>query len=86
MSPFSLALTELHLAVRKAERRAAMAAPADRKLAAFMDPDVLHDLQVEVAGDLADALDRIEPGLGTRWMQAMHPAVEFSALGSGVPA
>lgn len=78
MTPLSTTLAELRLAVAQAERRAAKIAPPDKRLAAFIDPDVLHDHQVAVAGDIADAIDRIDPGLGTRWMQAMHPAVDFS--------
>jgi hypothetical protein len=38
----------------------------------------LDDHRAAVAGDMADALDRIAPGLGLRWMQSMYPEVDYS--------
>lgn len=77
MTPVNAALAELLLAVRQAEQRgvavllrAAADAGPGQPLFAF---GILEDHRVEVAGDLADAMDRIQPGLGGRLMQAMFP-------------
>lgn len=63
MTPLSEAATELRLVVQRAEDR------ADRKA-----PELCHeDLRTETLGDLMDAMDRIDMGLGTRLMLVLYP-------------
>lgn len=80
MNPLNQFQAELRLVVKQAEERAAALKP---KLAAAQPDDVpglLHDHRVEVAGDIADAMDRLETGLGTRWMQAMFAELDLTDL------
>lgn len=85
MTPLSRAILELRLAVTKAEQRALS---LERRVAGLertvhpsaYHPDDLHDHRLAVTGDLADAIDRIEAGLGMRLMQAMHPECDFEGM------
>lgn len=79
MTPLTPAITELRLAVEQAEKR------AERYLLCngtdTSTPDLLghlHDHRTEVAGDLADAMDRIAPDLGRRFMQALYPEIDIT--------
>lgn len=92
MTPLTKAHTELRLAVACAERRAnalLAALPPEEAGLGQIDPDRLADHRTEVAGDLAHALDLVEPGLGARWMQALYVELdlghsdEWDALVSG---
>lgn len=72
MTPLNTAVAELSLAVATAERRA-----RSLMAASCMPPsaDDLHDHRTAVAGDLSDAIDRVVPGLGQRFMSALYPEV-----------
>ncbi|MGK2899982.1 MAG: hypothetical protein ACSLE9_15080 [Burkholderiaceae bacterium] len=63
MTPLSIAATELRLVVQRAEQRAA-------RLPARADGE---DFRTETLADLLDAIDRFDPGWGTRLMLAMYP-------------
>lgn len=76
MSPVSLAAAELLVAVQRAEVRAK--AHLEARRAAEDQAAADSDHQCAVAGDLADALDRIHPGLGLRFMNALHPHLDLS--------
>lgn len=69
MSPFTDAVTELRLVAHKAE--AAVAAVLQGR-ATHMD---LEDHRTAVLGELLDAVDHIEPGLGDRLLKAMYPGL-----------
>jgi hypothetical protein len=82
MTPVNKELAELLLAIGQAERRG-VATLLDAALKTELGgpelrADVLEDHRVAVAGDLADALDNIQPGLGRRWMQAMYPELDYT--------
>lgn len=77
MSPLTTAHAELQIATSRAISRAAEVRGRLSALQPSAHPSELHDHRTAVAGDMADALDRIEPGLGTRWMQAMYPEVNL---------
>jgi hypothetical protein len=71
---------ELAIAVAQAEVRAAeVKLQLEGQLPSRRQAH-LHDHRTAVAGDIADALDRIEPQLGTRWMQAMYPEVNLAEV------
>lgn len=78
--------TELHLAVEAAERKAHVMRRRIASQVPPVDADDKHDHHVDVIGDMADALDRIEPGLGTRWVQAVYAELDYSWLQQGEPA
>jgi hypothetical protein len=78
MNPHGHAITELALATATGERRAAQVRQQLATTPLESHAMQLHDHRTAVAGDLADALDRLEPNLGTRWMQAMYPEVQLS--------
>ncbi|MEY2689205.1 MAG: hypothetical protein RL375_3403 [Pseudomonadota bacterium] len=81
MSPLTTAHAELLLAVKKADERAAQArAQLQRTFSPAAQAAELHDHRVAATGDMATALDLIEPGLGERWMQAMYPEVQLSEV------
>lgn len=69
MSPFTDPALELRLVAQKAER-AAQAVSLGQ--ASHLD---LEDHRTAVLGDLLDAVDRIEPGLGSRLLHAMYPGI-----------
>ena len=77
MTPLTNAVAELMLAIDTAEGRGVAALLRSANEVGSGQPlfayGVLEDHRVEVAGDLADALDRIQAGLGARFMQAMFP-------------
>jgi hypothetical protein len=77
MSPLTTAHAELQIAVARAMARADTVRGRLSALPPSTHPAELHDHRTAVAGDMADALDRIEPGLGTRWMQAAYPEVNL---------
>lgn len=77
MTPLNAALTELRLAIERAEVRAEVYAEAPTGHATFDSAGWLSDHRVEVAGDMADALDRIAPGMGQRFMQALYPELDL---------
>jgi hypothetical protein len=82
MNPLTNTQAELVLVVAKAEQRAAAArAKLARTFSKAAQADDLHDHRTAVAGDIADALDRLQPQLGTRLMQAMYPEVDLSEGG-----
>lgn len=67
MNPFSRDVEELRLACAHAESEAHMV--VDRKDA--------EDHRQAVIGSLLDAVDRIDPGLGMRFLRAMWPGVHL---------
>ena len=69
MAPLSAAVTELRLVVGRAEARA-VGHPGFR---INERPVCAEDLRTETVADLLDAMDRIEPGLGTRLQLVMYP-------------
>ena len=76
MTPLSLAHTELRLFVQQAEAAHRALALADQMRAAAQWPaslDGWEDLRIVSIASLWDTLDRIEPGLGLRLMQALFP-------------
>ncbi len=78
MTGLSPTHTELAISVAQAEVRAKECMAQLFKLPPSQRQAHLHDHRTAVAGDIADALDRIEPHLGTRLMQAMYPEVNLS--------
>jgi hypothetical protein len=86
MSPITAAHADLLLAVTEAEARAARLLANQPGLREQRPPytraqaDAISDHRTEAAGDMAAALDRIQPGLGERWMQAMFPEVGLDSL------
>jgi hypothetical protein len=78
MTNLSPTHTELAIAVAAAELRAADCKAQLAKLPPSQHQAHLHDHRTAVAGDLADALDRIEPQLGARLMQALYPEVNLA--------
>lgn len=78
MTGFSPTHTELAIAVAHAEVRAASCTKQLAQLPPSQHQAHLHDHRTAVAGDIADALDRIEPELGTRLMQAFYPEANLS--------
>jgi len=80
MTPLTQAHTELRLAVQRAEQRADTFlehTPADEAATGKLDAGRLNDHRVDVAGDLAHALDMVEPGLGARFMQALYVELDL---------
>lgn len=75
MTPLNQARTELRLAVLQAEGRAHGWAelPTAQECGYDVYAARAEDHRVAVLGDVADALDRIDPGLGSRLMQALYP-------------
>lgn len=69
MMPFDAAVMELRLATQKAETAASAASIAQ---ASHAD---MEDHRAAVLGDLLDAIDRIDHGLGSRLLRAMYPRV-----------
>lgn len=69
MSPFTDPVLELRLVAHKAETAASAASMAQ---ASHAD---MEDHRAAVLGDLLDAIDRIDPGLGSRLLRAMYPRV-----------
>lgn len=66
MTPLSIAATELRLVVQRAEQRAARLPQAANR----------DDFRTETIADILDAIDRFDPGWGTRLMLAMYPATD----------
>lgn len=52
--------------------------PTLRQPGSLLPFGTLDDHRAAVAGDLAEALDRIAPGLGMRFMQALHPELDLA--------
>lgn len=67
MSPFTDPVLELRLVAQKAEEAASAASIAQ---ASHAD---MEDHRAAVLGDLLDAIDRIDAGLGARLLRAMYP-------------
>jgi hypothetical protein len=78
MSPMTSAQAELALTIARAEQRARQVLHQLTCVPASTHQAHLHDHPTAVAGDMADALNRLEPGMGDRWMQAMYPEVNLS--------
>lgn len=76
----SPAHASLQLMVQKAERRAAVVLHQLETSRPSTHQAHLQDHRTAVAGDLADEMDLIEPGLGTRLMQAMYPEINLAAV------
>ena len=72
MTPLTQAVAELRLAVAAIERRELPPG------ASYSD---LQDLRTEALAELLDAMDRIDPALGTRVHMVLYPRV--NALASG---
>lgn len=73
MNPHTHAATELRVALHFCESRAAR---ARELISSGMDADaVLRDHVAEITGHIADALDRIEDGLGSKLVEVMLPDV-----------
>lgn len=66
MQPYTDAVLELRILVKNAEA-AALPLPADAT------HGQMEDHRTAVSGELFEALDRIDRGLGTRLMLAMYP-------------
>ncbi|GAB1387835.1 hypothetical protein MASR1M6_00150 [Rubrivivax sp.] len=80
MSPLTEVQTELQIAVSRAETRASdLTARLGRRPRGMQDAGDLLDHRAAVTGDIADALDRVQPGLGVQWFRALYPEVEFEA-------
>lgn len=62
----SLALLELRMEVQRAEAAA-------KRLPFPAKHDQYEDHRTDIIGELLGALDRIDPGLGTRLQQALYP-------------
>jgi hypothetical protein len=76
MNPTPNAVAELQLALKCAEARMdryTSRNPTGLPVRGSTHADNLNDHRTEVAGDFAEALDHIDPGLGERFMQAMFP-------------
>ena len=41
--------------------------------------------RLDIAGDLTEALDEIQPGLGLRLMRALYPEVDFDSSALEAP-
>ncbi|HRD84478.1 MAG TPA: hypothetical protein PLF63_04830 [Rubrivivax sp.] len=84
MTPLTTQHAEVRLAVAEAERRLSQLLAEQPQLREAPFPlghqHALSDHRVAIAGDMAEALDRIEPGLGQRWMQAMFPEFDLADL------
>lgn len=80
MTPVTPVVAELQLIVAHAERRAAEVMHQLTLLPPSTHPAHLTDHRTAVAGDIADALDRIEPLLGSRWMQALYPEIRLAEV------
>lgn len=68
-------------AIHSAETRAIdlqVRFPALRQPGTVVPFGTFDDHRAAVAGDLAEALDRIAPGLGMRFMQALHPELDLA--------
>lgn len=77
MTPLSHAITELRLAVDRAYGRGTALLLRNEEGPAVTQSQ-LQDHRTEITGDLCDALDRIQPGLGSTLLAAMYPlCVEF---------
>ena len=74
MSPATQAQAELILVVQQAVAR------AEQVLLRTPTGSDLEDHRVALVGDMAEALDRIEPRLGAQWMQAMFPEHDLHDL------
>lgn len=93
MTPLTQAHMELRLAVARAEQRADTfldRTPAAEAATGKWDPSRLNDHRVDVSGDLAHALNLVEPGLGARYMQALYVELDMGhsdemAAALGVP-
>lgn len=72
MSPFSQAHAEAAQAVAQAVARA-----HTLQLRAITPAD-LEDHRTAALGDMAEALNRVEPGLGDTWMQALYPELNLA--------
>ena len=83
MTPIHQAIAELRLVVGQAERRAI---GARAEVLGSQGPDAarhaLEDLHAAIHGDLCDALDRIDSGLGTKLFTALHGDVALVGEGS----
>jgi hypothetical protein len=75
MTPFTDPVLELRLVAHKAE--AAMAAVLAGS-ATHLD---LEDHRTAVLGELLDAVDRIDPGLGNRLLHALYPVLRTAECG-----
>lgn len=85
MTPYNALVTELLLAADKADGRAAQL--REKHDAGLEIPfGTLEDNRAELIGDLLEAIDRVQPGLGTRLLNAMHPLTSDEDATSGVPA
>lgn len=78
MSPLTQAQTELAVTVTQAEKRAHLVRAQLVAVPPSTHQAHLHDHRTAVAGDMADSLNRVQPGLGDRWMQAMYPEVDLA--------
>jgi hypothetical protein len=83
MTPIHHHIADLHLLVIQAEERAREALAVSARLKTECAPahrfdHVISDLHAAIHGDICDALDRIEPMLGTRLFQALHGDVELT--------
>jgi hypothetical protein len=84
MTPITPAIAELLLAMHTAKRRACdFALHCAQRYGSdpcsdFWPEGELSDHRVAVAGDLAEALDKIHPGMGTDLMQALYPELDLS--------
>ncbi|GAB1388965.1 hypothetical protein MASR1M6_11460 [Rubrivivax sp.] len=87
MSPISTTHAELQIAVSRAIKRAdELRQRLGRTPRGIPDAGELLDHRAAVAGDIADALDRIEAGLGLSWMRALYPEVPFAEAETPEPA
>lgn len=82
MTPVHPNVTELQLVVIQAEARASEARQQVMGATESRNPqaarNALDDLHAAIHGDLCDALDRIETGLGMRLFTALHGDVDVA--------
>lgn len=79
--PVSEVVDTFMSAIHSAETRAIdlqVRFPALRQPGTVVPFGTFDDHRAAVAGDLAEALDRIAPGLGMRFMQALHPELDLA--------
>lgn len=86
MSPITTAHADILLAVTEAEARAATLLADHPGLReppypfTLAQQHAISDHRTAAAGDMAAALDRIQPGLGQRWMQALFAELSLDNM------
>lgn len=78
MTPHTALVSELYMAATRAESEAAVLRAAHRgRQPPF---GVVEDHRSKVLGDMLDAIESALPGLGQRFLQALHPTVDVAEV------